>query len=508
MTRESFLACCVLVCTVSLSDVRAAGDEFLPVPDATSLREAEKRLQESLSIGLAGHPRKEQAALLLERIRATKNSAMRYVGFRLALELAIKSGDARTMFEAVEGIAGRHRIDQVLAEDKRIATYARKKKTVLEAVIDAYLSLIWDIEGFEERLKILDQSVKLARNAEATTRIVYAYVGLARKAVEVDNYPVALKAAGKGQKLASKAKLKTLRSKGVLREITDLQREYTDLGIREAVRRIFSHPEDRETHLTLGRFLCMAKGNWEKGLPHLAKSSSSSLSSLAQKDLTRPTSPGARLAIGDGWWDQVRDQRGIYKRQVLSRAAHWYRKAVPGLQSLTSVKEEARAQRRLAEFRKMARGWQGLILDTGPMGYVLTAVSGADGRFDEVRMGRRTVYRARMRKKTTGQYAPYMYFQAPDDLPLRKGTLYLQLTYRDVGSGALGIDYNAEKHDYADAPNRLSLTNTWRYRTGLFVLSGADLRRAQVLDADLRINITSEVRLHVVEARLFLDPPF
>ena len=46
-----------------------------------------------------------------------------------------------------------------------------------------------------------------------------------------------------------------------------------------------TNPDDPQANLALGRYRCFAKGDWEAGLPLLAKSGDAALASLAKKAL-------------------------------------------------------------------------------------------------------------------------------------------------------------------------------------------------------------------------------
>ena len=74
----------------------------------------------------------------------------------------------------------------------------------------------------------------------------------------------------------------------------------------------------------LGKYLCFAKDDWEKGLPMLALSSNASLKALAEKDLQGAATALGRVRLGDAWWP-------LHGKQ---RAAYWYEKAMPGLEKL------------------------------------------------------------------------------------------------------------------------------------------------------------------------------
>ena len=52
----------------------------------------------------------------------------------------------------------------------------------------------------------------------------------------------------------------------------------------------------------LGTYLCFVRGDWDRGLPHLAAGSDAALAATAKHDLARPQDAAARAAAGDAWW--------------------------------------------------------------------------------------------------------------------------------------------------------------------------------------------------------------
>ena len=136
-------------------------------------------------------------------------------------------------------------------------------------------------------------------------------------------------------------------------------------------------------------------------------------------------------------------------------------------------------------------------------GYPLTALSGADGVFEVVVVEGDTVYRS---VGSGGSYQPYMYFKA--DVEIRHTTAYVEVTYKDIGWGLLGIHYNSTTSNYQDATFRRQnyVQNTHGKRTALFVLEDADFRNAQNLGADLRLYTDVSLQMHIVSALVYLEP--
>jgi hypothetical protein len=95
-----------------------------------------------------------------------------------------------------------------------------------------------------------------------------------------------------------------------------------------------SDPDNAEAHLALGRWLCLYKRQWEKGLPHLLRGSNEQLNAAAKSEIDRPpTDSSERMEAGDRWWDLVEKVNLIERRALYQRTAHWYRLSVTDTRS-------------------------------------------------------------------------------------------------------------------------------------------------------------------------------
>jgi hypothetical protein len=139
----------------------------------------------------------------------------------------------------------------------------------------------------------------------------------------------------------------------------------------------------------------------------------------------------------------------------------------------------------------------------GQNGYRLQPISGADGVFETVNIDGVTVYRT---IKNNGSYHPYMYFRCAQEV--RRQTVYLQLTYKDIGYGMIGVQYNSSTTNYKQAETGYEnfVLDTGRERTAVFELTNADFRNAQNLQSDLRLNYNGSFALHIVSAYIYFEP--
>src|SRR5207248_172420 len=90
-------------------------------------------------------------------------------------------------------------------------------------------------------------------------------------------------------------------------------------------------------------------GQWDKGLPNLAKGSDAALKTLADKDLAGAADAAGQAEVGDSWYDLSAAQEGLAKLHLQRRAYFWYQQAAPTLTGLNKT----RVDKRLAELEKI-----------------------------------------------------------------------------------------------------------------------------------------------------------
>lgn len=88
----------------------------------------------------------------------------------------------------------------------------------------------------------------------------------------------------------------------------------------------------------VGRFYCLFCGQWELGLPLLAKGGDASLKNLAEKELaSSELLAAAQVSLGDLWLDAANKLTGFAKDSAQRRACYWYHLAEPNLIGLSKL---------------------------------------------------------------------------------------------------------------------------------------------------------------------------
>lgn len=139
----------------------------------------------------------------------------------------------------------------------------------------------------------------------------------------------------------------------------------------------------------------------------------------------------------------------------------------------------------------------------GQNGYLLQPISGADGFFQTVNIDGTTVYRTIGNRVS---YHPYMYFRCSEEI--HQQTVYLEVSYKDIGYGIIRVQYNSTNDNYKIAARGYEnfVLGTGLDRTAVFELTNADFRNAQNLESDLRLWSDGSFAMHIVSASIYLEP--
>jgi WD40 repeat protein len=293
--------------------------------------------------------RGDLARKLLDKAKATNDDPTgRFVLLREARDLAAQAADPVTALQAADQLVQLYEVDAPLD----------MKQTALAA------------------------AAKAATTAAASKAVAESALALLDDVLADDDY----KAAGELTRLADAAARKA--QGGVLARVTARTKEVRDAekdyeGYKAARAKLKDEPDDKDANLTAGKYLCLRKGDWDRGLPFLAKGSDQALAEPAKADLARPAAAEEQVKVGDGWWklaDGTKPELG--KAQVQRRAGYWYQQAVTGVSGLTQDRIEERirqVQEQGAELKAAETAAEGRLF-TGHTGKVVGVAFLPDGK--------------------------------------------------------------------------------------------------------------------------------
>jgi choice-of-anchor C domain-containing protein len=305
-----------LALTVTFLPARSLSQEKgkkAPAPNAIALQKAEKLVKALFQKEYAKEDPADLLALaadLLKEGEKTKDDpAARFVLFRESANLAARAGDVDAAFQALN----------ILMEE-------------------------FEVDGVSLRIAALNRASVGAKTADAHQALAELGLDHIDEAVVAENFEAGLSALKATEASAGKAKSLALvgRVKERGKELRDIVKEFE--GVKTARAKLKDAPDDPAANLVVGKFLCLRQGNWERGLPYLARGGDAKLKDLAAADLAKPAKTADQVEVGDGWWDLTKAKQGTVKTLLQERACHWYSQALPQLTGINKVRVEKRLQ--------------------------------------------------------------------------------------------------------------------------------------------------------------------
>lgn len=228
----------------------------------------------------------------------------------------------------------------LLQAARDLAAAAGDAKTALRAAGET--AAAFQVDALETKHDALRQAAAQARTAPQKRGLAEAALGLCDEAVAADRFESAQQVIETAFSAARDSRDKELRARAesLREEIAGLaaaSAEYQD-----AMKTLATSPADGRANRAAGRYLCLTRGQWDKGLSMLAIGADGALRAAAEKDLRRPSGPQEAAALADQWWDLAEQERGPAKKHLQIRAAAWYRFALPSLAGLPKVRAEKR----------------------------------------------------------------------------------------------------------------------------------------------------------------------
>lgn len=300
----------------------------LKVPPPGEIESAAARIREVFKSEFARNEPSDMDALAERLVSEAKGLGGDYVAqyamLQEASNLAIRAGDPVIMMLAVEQMAASFDVDALALREKSLLAVGRNLRDhdQAKAFLRASLPLV------EARVKAdeFDRAMPLLRMSQQVAQ-------------DSGDMPVARQSLDR------------------IQECQRLQAEFTK--VKPALAKLQADPIDPQANTLAGRYFCMVREDWIKGLDYLTKCDDSRLRSASDLDLaTKRLNPGGddisrlhraneQVRAGDAWVEVAPRQAVSNRPAVLRRALHWYQLAEPALTSLarTAAKRKIEATR-------------------------------------------------------------------------------------------------------------------------------------------------------------------
>lgn len=300
---------------------RGSGPSLVPSAEAQRHAEAQFReiYREEYQKAKTKDDRQKLAKKLLgEATQLKDDPAGQYVLLRITRTIAAESGDLPT---AIGAIGHTVRIFGVDDYDMKVEAIEAASKSP------------------RPKVGASSEEAAIAREAEE----------LIDRAVAADDYEVATKmhALAAGRK---RGKKREKIDKKELSETADRRKEIEAARIayqkvKHLIDALGDNPDDPHANLVAGKYYCLLKGQWDRGLPLLERSQDGTLVALSQLERARPNKPELQIQLADSWWELADQDKEEYSKQMQLRAVYWYLQSLPQLkQDLLRVKADLRVK--------------------------------------------------------------------------------------------------------------------------------------------------------------------
>ena len=230
----------------------------------------------------------------------------------------------------------------LIAESARIAGEAGDIATIVEAS-DLYVQK-FEGDDIAARWNMLEAAEKAAPkpSPESLSLLAEEYLKLADGAMAADDFKNATELARNAERVATKTKNKTLAANatGKKKEVADAMNSLKNVSI--SIDKLETNPDDPDANFAVGKYTCLTKGDFDKGLPMLAKSSDKDYKEAAELELAAKDT-ASTMKSADKWWDLAdKEKSKPAKDAVKAHAASLYEKVLPELSGIEKVKLEKR----------------------------------------------------------------------------------------------------------------------------------------------------------------------
>jgi hypothetical protein len=284
----------------------------LPVPAADAQAKAEKLIRDLFKDDYGKKKPADQLALtakLLDQAKETKDDpAARFVLLREVRDLAVQAGDLTQALRIVDDTAREYEVNP-----------AALQATVLETASALPATPTLSKAIAETALDVVEEAVS-TDDFEAAARLLKVAEAAAQKAKSI---PLVSAAHAKGKQAEA------------------VRKEFEQAKV--AAEKLAKDPKDAEASAAYGKYLCLRKGDWDKGLPFLLEGNDAKLKELAVKELRNPSEPADQIDLAEGWMGFAGKQPEPEKTALLMRTYNWFRQARPKVTGLKTKVDKAMA---------------------------------------------------------------------------------------------------------------------------------------------------------------------
>ena len=286
------------ICRPPPATARQTRPARFAIPDPLSLEQARKLVRDLYQKEYESRKDAQQQRAVAQRMlkqadEMKDDPAGQYVLLEVALKIATRVGDTSTAITAVEQLVENFKVN--------------------------------DLEMTHETLVAL---AKKDRDHASSSQVLAKARGLIEQAIREEQFETADSlcqiASAAARQLGDRDAASQLIQQAAF--VVECQKAFKDV---QRILMSAKDAEDPEGNLRVGQYYCLMRGEWDKGLPLLAKGSHTRLRELAEAEMAHPTIPADQLELADGWWE-LGTSDAAHQAALYRRAAFWYHARVTG----------------------------------------------------------------------------------------------------------------------------------------------------------------------------------
>lgn len=231
---------------------------------------------------------------------------------------------------------------QLVAEDAfdyKIATDALDQLyTLYKLPAPVLTGATFTVDINSHKMKLLNALRKKTTDPSDLNALCSIYLSLAEEAHQNRQYDDALTFVGQVSKTSKDGDL-TLLAKRLAQDVNASRSDADKVKKFEETLKVSS--EDPLANEVVGIYECFVKGDWEKGLPKISKSTNPLLHGVAQDELLKPSKAEFQIQVGEEWLKVgEKEKNAENRRHYQERAAYWFQQALKNATGLEKAKVE------------------------------------------------------------------------------------------------------------------------------------------------------------------------
>lgn len=276
-----------------------AADTRQAVPQGKELAAAEKQVADTYgSLWEAAQQLPDRQTLARKMyddgVQTASNQTLRYALLREAEHRATDLGDAATACDAIDQLGRDFQIDPL-----------------------------------PEKLTACDEALKKAQSPTQLWTLAVHVLVLADRALVAEQFDDARKLISLTTLAGRRLKRTDLTKYAERRQAMVRSRGEWHDRLEKALARLQDEPDDPAANLSAGIALCLLRGDWQHGLPLLARSGEKRMTEIAGLEAVAGKDAAMRPALVDAWLAEAPNQTGAMRTEFELQAKYWIERGLP-----------------------------------------------------------------------------------------------------------------------------------------------------------------------------------